>query len=123
MQRSLPHALLYIGLTIALTVAGQLLVKRGVMEIGGDGGALAFFGRAATNLCILLGLASAVLAAGCWMGALAHADLSFAYPFMGLAIVLVLALSPLAFGEPVPTARWIGVLVVCAGLVIASRGD
>jgi uncharacterized membrane protein len=40
---------------------------------------------------------------------------------MGLAIVLVLALTPLVFGERVPLTRWLGVLVVCVGLWIASR--
>ena len=48
-------------------------------------------------------------------GRVAHGH-QLAYPFMALAIVLVLALSPLVFGEQVPVIRWFGVLIVCIGL-------
>ncbi len=77
--------------------------------------------HALTNIKVFGGLAFAVLAAVMWIGAVSLSDISFAYPFMGLAIVLVLALSPLFFGEVVPLSRWIGVLVVCLGIVIAAR--
>jgi uncharacterized membrane protein len=43
-----------------------------------------------------------------------------AYPFMALAIVLVLALSGALFGEIVPLNRWMGVAIVCVGLVVAA---
>lgn len=55
------------------------------------------------------------------MGALSKCDLSFAYPFMALAIVLVLLLTPALFGEHVTAKQWLGVALVCAGLWIASR--
>ena len=67
---------------------------------------LAFVLRAFTMPAIVLGLASAVIAAVAWMGAVSLTDTSFAYPFMGLAIVLVLALSPIVFGERVPVTQW-----------------
>jgi drug/metabolite transporter (DMT)-like permease len=69
----------------------------------------------------LAGLFFAVIASIMWMNALSLSDISFAYPFMALAIVLVLALSPLVFKEFVPWTRWLGVIVVCIGLWIASR--
>ena len=75
-----------------------------------------------TNPWVFLGLISAVIAALSWSIAISRSDLSFAYPFMGLAIVLVLALSERVFGETVPVTRWLGVVMVCLGLLIASRG-
>jgi multidrug transporter EmrE-like cation transporter len=119
-------ALVCIALTIAFTVAGQLLVKHGVLQVGSapdKGGHLAgFLVRAFTNPLVIAGLVCAVVAAIAWTMALSRADLGYAYPFMGLAIVLVLALTPLVFGEHVPINRWVGVAIVCIGLWVASRG-
>ncbi|MGA7729699.1 MAG: hypothetical protein WCD37_00355 [Chloroflexia bacterium] len=115
-----------IAATIAFTVAGQLLVKAGTIEVGSLPARLdeawSFMFHSLTNLKVVLGLASAVIAALCWTAAVSVSDISFAYPFMALAIVLVLALSGLVFRESVPIARWLGVAIVCAGLVVAARG-
>ncbi len=115
-----------IALTIAFTVVGQLLVKAGTRQVGSFPASLdvvpAFVLRALTTPAIVLGLASAVIAAVAWIGAVSLTDISFAYPFMGLAIVLVLALAPLFFGETVSLWRWVGVLLVCLGLYVAARG-
>lgn len=121
-QRS---GILFIVLTIVLTVGGQLLVKHGMTQIGKSPSAAGevpmFLLRAIFHPSNGLGLLSAVLAAMCWMGALSRCDLSFAYPFMALAIVLVLALTPALFGEHVHSKQWTGVAIVCLGLWIASR--
>ncbi len=118
-------ALLLISITVAFTVIGQLLVKQGALELGGSPSRLGelpgYCWRAFTNWHVLLGLASAVVAAVAWVMALSHSDLSFAYPFMGLAIVIVLVLSGLIFGERVPLTRWLGVIIVCLGIWVASR--
>lgn len=118
-------ALLFILLTLIFTVAGQLLVKRGMIEVGPTPSQLdllpRFFGQALTNWKVIGGLSAAVIAALSWMMAISRSDLSFAYPFMGLAIVLVLALSGVLFQERIPLTRWVGVLVVCLGIIIASR--
>lgn len=118
-------AYIFIGLTILFTVCGQLLVKSASFEFGPFPKDLSmliqFLIRAFTNVKLLAGLFSAVIASIMWMSALSLTDISFAYPFMGLAIVLVLALSPLVFKEIVPWTRWLGVAVVCLGLWIASR--
>lgn len=114
-----------IGATILLTVCGQLLVKAAMIEIGqipvNLSGILPFLIKAFTNLKIIVGLSCAVIASITWMGALSRSTLSFAYPFMGLAIVLVLVLSPLVFKETIPWTRWLGVIIVCVGLWIASK--
>ena len=116
---------IFIGLTILFTVCGQLLVKSASFEFGPFPKDLTrvfqFLIRAFTNIKLLAGLFCAVIASIMWMNALSLSDISFAYPFMALAIVLVLALSPLLFKEFIPWTRWLGVAVVCIGLWIASR--
>ena len=120
-----PFAYVLIAVTIAFTVAGQLLVKHGTQQLGSFPKSLAeafpFMLSALINMWIIAGLCSAVAAALSWIGAVSLSDISFAYPFMGLAIVLVLTLSPLLFGERVPATRWVGVAMVCLGIVVASR--
>ena len=116
---------LLIGATILFTVCGQLLVKGATLEIGqipaDFSGISQFLIRAFTNIKMIIGLTCAVIASITWMGALSRSNISFAYPFMGLAIVLVLALSPVVFKETIPWTRWVGVLIVCLGLWIASK--
>lgn len=119
-------ALVYIFLTIVFTVAGQLLIKVGMTELGPSPdepvALLTYTIQAFFKWKILVGFGSAFLAAVAWMMALSRADLSFAYPFMGLAIVLVLALSPSVLGEQVPWSRWAGVVVVCIGIWLTAQG-
>jgi drug/metabolite transporter (DMT)-like permease len=116
---------LLIGITIGLTVAGQLLLKAGLLETGALpqelGNIPTFLVGALTNAKVAGGLLLAFFAALAWIGAVSLSAISFAYPFMALAIVLTLALSGVVFGEQVPLSRWLGVAVVCLGLILAAR--
>ena len=118
-------AILLIGSTIVLTVAGNLLIKAGMVEVGVLPDDLSeypgFLFQALTNLKVILAMSLAFLAAVSWMGAISMTDISLAYPFMSLAVVLVLLLSGILFEEAVPLNRWIGVVIVCIGLIVASR--
>lgn len=118
--------LLYIFACIVCTVVGQLLMKNGTLQVSANHppsfGILAFLIKSFVNPWVLLGLCSALAAAAAWTLVLGHCQLSFAYPFMGLAIVLVLALSGVLFHEQAPPTRWVGAVIVCIGLYVASRG-
>ena len=117
---------LLIAATISFTAVGNLLIKAGMLDVGalpGHAGLVpGFFFHAFTNPKVIAGLTMAFLAAMAWMGAVSQSEISFAYPFMSLTVVLVLLLSGLLFGESVPINRWLGVIIVCVGLVIAARG-
>lgn len=115
----------YIAITVLLTVLGQLSVKWAMLQIGVGPNNITllpqFILKTFTNLWFIVGMASAVLAAVSWSLALSRSNLSFAYPFMASAIVLVLIFSSLLFGEQIPVSRWLGVLVVGIGIFLASR--
>jgi drug/metabolite transporter (DMT)-like permease len=102
------------------------LIKAGMLDVGTLPGLASevpgFFFQSFANPKVVAGLAMAFLAAMAWMGAVSQSEISFAYPFMSLTVVLVLLLSGLLFGEAVPINRWLGVIIVCLGLVIAARG-
>ncbi len=125
MLRIPPIGWFCIFLTIAFTVTGQLLVKKGMLQVGASPGHLGllprFLWRAFTNIYVIIGLICAFLAALAWTVAISRTALSVAYPFISLGLVLVLAMSGVFFGETVPLNRWIGVVIVCIGIAIAAR--
>lgn len=117
--------LVFILLTVGFTVLGQILVKQGMLDVGKSPSELAalpaFVLRSLTNPRVVIGLGCAVAAALTWIVAISRSNLSFAYPFMALGVVLVLVLSGVVFKEAIPMNRWIGVGIVCLGILVASR--
>ncbi|MDX2367863.1 MAG: EamA family transporter [Colwellia sp.] len=71
---------------------------------------------------ILSGLASAFLASLFWMAAMTKFSLSFAYPFMSSAFVIVMFFSVLLFGEALNIHKLIGTSLIVAGIVVLSQG-
>jgi multidrug transporter EmrE-like cation transporter len=116
----------YVGLTIALTVYGQLVLKWQVSLAGvmpEDGVAkLMFLLRLMTNLWVISGFAGAVLASVAWMAAMTKFELSYAYPFTSLAFVLVFLMSAWLFNESVTSPKLIGMGFIVVGIIISSRG-
>lgn len=124
MQRPNLKAFILIGLSIAAGVAGQTMLKLGVNHAGAGtnaGGVAGLVGMIATEPMVLIGLACYVLAALAWIAALTRLDLSVAYPFLALNFVLVALSSWLILGETVPPLRWLGILVICAGILLVAR--
>lgn len=115
----------YIFMTIALTVYGQLVVKWQVSKVGalpaGVGGKLGFMLTMLLNPWILSGFFAAFLASFCWMAALTKFPLNFAYPFTALSFVAVLLASALLFYEPVTLSKWVGMALLIAGVFVSSQ--
>lgn len=58
----------------------------------------------------------------CWMLAISRLNLSFVIPLgLSLVIILVALLSRLIIGEQISLLRWLGILVIIAGIFLASR--
>lgn len=123
MQRRHKLALALIGLSVAAGVAGQTALKLGVNHaLGGSAVGLAgTLGLIVAEPLVLLGLACYALAALTWIAALTRLDLSVAYPFLALNFVLVALSSWLILGESIPPLRWLGILVICAGILLVAR--
>jgi multidrug transporter EmrE-like cation transporter len=116
----------YIFAVVVLTVCGQLLLKWQVTKAGAFPATLAervlFLSRLLFNPWIITGLFAGLLAFLCWMAAMTKFELSYAYPFMSLAFVLVLLCSALLFHEAITMPKLFGVLLIMMGIVVASRG-
>jgi multidrug transporter EmrE-like cation transporter len=116
---------LYIFLTIALTVFGQIVIKSQVLQAGAlpeaGGDKLAFLIRLLFNPWIISAFFAAFLASISWMGAMTKFQLSQAYPFMSLNFVIVLLLSRWLFQEPLSMVKILGISLICIGTFVAVR--
>jgi drug/metabolite transporter (DMT)-like permease len=115
----------YLGLTILFTVYSQLVFKWQISQAGTPPPDMAermvFFLRQYFTPWIISGMISGFLASFAWMATLNEFQLSFAYPFMSLSYVVVLAASFLLFHEPFSIQKVAGTAVVILGLVIITR--
>ena len=116
----------YVLGSVLCTVYGQIVVK---WQVGKAGALPASFSERipfllhlVLNPWILTGIAAGFLALLCWLAAMTKFELSYAYPFMSLAFVLVLVLSALLFHEALSVAKILGVLLIIAGIIVGSRG-
>lgn len=115
----------YIALTLALTVYGQLVLKWQMGSAGalpeGTLAKLGFLFGQLLNPWILSGFAAAFLASLAWMAAMTRFDLGYAYPYMSLAFVIVMVFGVLFLGEPLNWAKVGGTLLVVGGLIVIAR--
>ena len=118
---------IYIFLTVAFTVYGQLIIKHQVNTVAQFPSGLAlipFYVKfILTRPLVLSGFISAMFASVAWIGALSRFQLSYAYPFMSLNFVLVVFLSFFIFHDSVNWYKIIGLLIICIGVFIVSRGS
>jgi drug/metabolite transporter (DMT)-like permease len=108
---------LYIAGCLLFTVVGQLLIKKGAVDLRGATSLWAY----ASNLFVIAGVASGGVAAFSWLKALQTYPLSYAYPFMSLSFLFVASLSAQVLGEQVRTSQWVGLGIVLLGLYVGSR--
>jgi multidrug transporter EmrE-like cation transporter len=116
----------YVLGSVLCTVYGQIVVKWQVGKAGALPAAFSekipFLFKLVLNPWIMSGMVGGFLALLCWLAAMTKFDLSYAYPFMSLAFVLVLILSAVLFHEAVTTPKVLGVLLIIAGIIVASQG-
>jgi drug/metabolite transporter (DMT)-like permease len=117
--------LLPLLLSTVLGVAGQLLLKQGMLQIGAvqlsASGVPALIWRLATSPYVLGGLLVYGTGTFFWLVFISRVPLSYSYPFISLGIVLGLFSAWAIFHETIPSMRWVGMLVICAGVVLVAR--
>ena len=125
MQFILNH--FYLLLAISFGVISQLIIKWQMSafvfndyETWQDKFALAF--SMLLNPYIIISLILTLLAGVTWMIAMTKFEISYAYPFTLLGLVLVTIFSVIFFGESVNTYKIIGIAVIILGIVLISKG-
>jgi multidrug transporter EmrE-like cation transporter len=115
----------YIFCTVLFTVYGQLVVKWQVSKAGAfpvdAADKMLFLLYLVINPWIISSLIAAFFALLCWLAAMTKFELSYAYPFMSLAFVLVLFLSALFFKEAITIPKVLGLTLIVAGIIVGSQ--
>lgn len=120
---------IYLAMTIALSVYSQMIMK---WRISGrfaglkiPDGLLPKLGTLFMVLFdpfVLSGLVATFVSGLCWMATMSKLEIGYAYPITSLGFVLVVVLSHLCFGETLTAWRVCGVLLIMAGIAVASQG-
>lgn len=118
-------ALICILLSVSIGVAGQLLLKQGVMRLGvlspTPGAVPLLVWRVATSPLVVLGLSCYAVGSLFWLVALSRVELSFAYPFASLSYVVIFVVSWLMFGETINAWKLAGMATICLGVLFIAR--
>ncbi|MBW3620968.1 MAG: EamA family transporter [Actinobacteria bacterium] len=124
-RMDLPTVLLLLT-SIALATAGQLLLKAGMNEVGGELG-LADLGHllrtGATTWQVLAGLAAFGTSAVFWLLTLSRVPLSTAYPIVSLSYLLILGFSVLVLDERPSATVWVGAGLIMSGISLIGIGE
>jgi drug/metabolite transporter (DMT)-like permease len=108
--------------SVALSAAGQLLLKSGARHLTGLG-RLDFLIAAARDAHVLSGLAAWIASTVCWLYVLRVAPLSRAYGLTSLTYVLILLASVFLLGEQVRRLHVAGTVLIVIGIACLLSGD
>jgi drug/metabolite transporter (DMT)-like permease len=112
--------------SIALGAVAQVLLKAGMTSVVVRG-AIAAGPKLGIAQAVLLspgvigGLMLYGLATVLWLGVLSRAELSQAYPFVGLSVVITAAMGWLIFADAMSVTRIAGIALIVAGVVLVGR--
>lgn len=117
---------IYIAGTIIFTVYGQLILKyrislhEGFPIVFHD--KIIYLFKLLLDPLILSGFLSAFIASFFWLATLStKVELSKAYPFTVLSLVIVVIFSIIFFKESVSTYLILGILLIITGIFLVSR--
>ena len=96
---------------------GQLLFKQAANALPANPGLLDW----ASNGWLIASLALYGVTTLGWVWILRHAPLHLAYPFMGLAFLIVPTLAWIFLGEPIGWRTLVGGALILAGVALASQ--
>ncbi|MDQ7047614.1 MAG: EamA family transporter [Sulfurovum sp.] len=115
----------YIFGTIFFTVYGQIVLKWRINTVGSLPEELTdkiiFLFKLLFDPWIFSGFFAAFIASFFWMATMTKFDISYAYPFMSGAFVLVFLLSVFLFQETITWQKIIGLTFITLGIIITSR--
>ena len=115
----------FILFTVATNAIAQLMLKHGMMQLGdlfapGMHPLIRLF-QIVFQPWVFFGLCVFVISMASHLFVLSKVDLSFAYPFLSLAYVLVAVLAWQLFGEDLNALRVGGIALICVGTVLIAQ--
>jgi drug/metabolite transporter (DMT)-like permease len=124
MTKLIEHS--YIIMTVFFTVYSQIIMRWQVAVAGPLPGDL--YGKVGYILNIMLspwvlsGVVATFLAGVSWMLAMTKFEISYAFPFVSLNYIFVLAAGFFLFNEPINLTKLVGGGLVVLGLIVIAKG-
>lgn len=112
--------ILLLLISVFLGVLGQVLLKKGVMDLGPIEGFDLGLLKVIFKPLVLLGLLSYASSSVFWLIVLSRAELSYAYPMVAIGYVFVFFFSWWYFGDKVTPTRIVGLVLIVVGVVLVA---
>jgi drug/metabolite transporter (DMT)-like permease len=115
-------------LAVSAGTVGDILLAKGMKEMGDISamnlrGILSIAYQALATPKLIVGTAMLAIFFFLWLAVLSWEDLSVALPMQALNYVLVAFLAQFYLGEHVSPLRWIGIILVCVGVMLITRSS
>ena len=114
-----------LGVMAVFGALGDVLLRKGMKQVGGiTAWSLSALGQAFTRTfrteAIWMGIGSLLLFFVAYLLVLSWADYSYVQPASATGYFFVALLGYLILGEVIAPMRWIGVLVICLGVMLVG---
>jgi drug/metabolite transporter (DMT)-like permease len=109
-------------LVVVLMAAGQILIKLAARDFEGASLASAIT-KGVTSVPLVIGILVYGFTAILWVLVLRDNDLSRAYPFLALTLILVPLAGVIFFGETISLSLLTGGALIVAGVIVISVGS
>jgi drug/metabolite transporter (DMT)-like permease len=112
---------------VLTNAAAQILLKKGMLSVGGfslgSRSPVEFALATAFNSFVILGLLTFVISTLSHLVVLSRVDLSYAYPFLSLAYVVVALYANFGLGEQLGALRIAGIALICCGTILVAHSQ
>ena len=121
-KKTMNNILMILG-SVLLNAAAQLLIRKGMLEVGAVGvnNIMQNLGSMITNLWLWGAMLSYAISILMWMSVLSKVEVSYAYPFLSVGYIMAAIAGYALFNEHLSMTRIAGILVICIGVILISR--
>lgn len=117
--------LLLILTGVLLNAAAQLVLKKGMSQIGSIqvdiNSIFTMVLKVSTNLYVWTGLIFYVISFLVWLMVLSRVEVSYAYPFLSIGYIIAAFVGYVYFGESMTLNKIGGIAIICLGVFLLYR--
>lgn len=122
-----PQVLINLSVSIFMGVFAQLLMKYGMINLKKTAvyhkhivsiNIIKILFIIFTDKFVAAGIVLYLISMFFWIKVLSKIDLSVAYPFVSIGIIITVILAALTLGESVPLMRWFGIFITLCGVYV-----
>lgn len=117
------NVIILVMISVVLGAFGQISMKKGLknkpIQIN-ELASMKFFDTV-FEPNVFLGALLYIAATLIWFVVLSNAELSYAYPLIGLGYIVTTVFAFLYLGENVTLIRWVGIILIVIGAVLVGR--